>query len=141
MATVEIQTGIAAPTERCFDLARSIDLHLESQRSTGERAIAGVMSGLIGPGQEVTWEARHLGVKQRFTSRITAFTAPQYFQDTMMRGAFSSFVHDHYFRGSNGNTVMIDRGEVRSPGSFLGALFDHLFMSSYLRRLLRARGE
>jgi len=74
MPKLSILTIIRAPIERCFDLARSIDLHVESMKHTGEKAVAGVTSGLIGLGQEVTWEARHFTVRQRLTSRITALT-------------------------------------------------------------------
>jgi hypothetical protein len=45
-------TDIAAPTGVCFDLSRSIDLHLESMVASNERAVAGVTSGLICEGQE-----------------------------------------------------------------------------------------
>ena len=52
------RTESALPRERLFDLARSIDAHLDSQQSSGERAVGGVTSGLIGEGQQVTWRAR-----------------------------------------------------------------------------------
>jgi len=45
-------TEFAAPAEVCFDLARSIDLHVESMVASEERAVGGVTSGLIGGGQE-----------------------------------------------------------------------------------------
>jgi hypothetical protein len=51
MTRIVLLTSIAAPIERCFDLARSIDLHMASTNWSGERAIAGVTSGLIGAGQ------------------------------------------------------------------------------------------
>lgn len=62
MACLELTTLIAAPVERVFDLARSIDMHQDSMKGSGESAIAGVTSGLIGEGEEVTWRARHFGV-------------------------------------------------------------------------------
>jgi len=40
---IELEIRIAAPIERVFDLARSIDLHVDSTAGTGERAIAGVI--------------------------------------------------------------------------------------------------
>ncbi len=64
MTRIELSTHINAPIERCFDLARSIDLHMESTKQTGEQAIAGRTSGLIGLGETVTWRAKHLGVWQ-----------------------------------------------------------------------------
>ena len=41
---------VAAPIERCFDLARDVDLHVRSMTISGESAISGVTSGRIGPG-------------------------------------------------------------------------------------------
>ena len=53
---------------------------------TGERAVAGRTTGLIGLGESVTWEARHLGIRQRFTAEVTAFDRPRYFRDVMTPG-------------------------------------------------------
>ena len=39
----------------------------------GQVAVGGRTSGLIGLGEEVTWRARHFGVTQHLTSKITAF--------------------------------------------------------------------
>ena len=60
-----LPTESALPRERLFDLARSIDAHVESQLAAGEQAVGGVTSGLIGEGQEVTWQARTLGCRCR----------------------------------------------------------------------------
>ena len=107
---------------------------------SAERAVGGITSGLIGPGEEVTWEARHFGVRQRFTSRITGYRRPTYFQDSMVRGAFRSFAHDHLFEEHpNGHTIMRDVLEFRSPLGLLGAGVDALFMKAYLARLISAR--
>src|SRR5688572_21901947 len=86
MPLIELNTFIAAPAERVFDLSRSIELHTDSTSRTGERAIGGVTAGLIGAGQEVTWRARHFGVWQSLTVRITAFHRPTHFADAMVRG-------------------------------------------------------
>ena len=136
---VEVVTEVRAPATRCFDLARDIDLHLESMRGTGERAVAGKTSGLIGPGEEVTWEAKHLGVRQRFTSRITGFSPPRHFRDEMVRGAFKSFVHDHYFEEHDGTTTVRDVLRFSSPFGVVGRIADRVFLAGYLRRLLRGR--
>ena len=97
MIRIDLVTRIAAPVERCFDLARSIDLHMASTDRTGEQAIAGITSGLIGLEQEVTWSGRHFGVLITHTSQITEYDRPRYFQDCMVRGSFRSFFHDHLF--------------------------------------------
>jgi ligand-binding SRPBCC domain-containing protein len=139
MALIRIVTTIAAPIERCFDLARDIDFHTRSLERTGERAIAGRTSGLISLGESVTWEARHLGIRQRFTAEVTAFDRPAYFRDVMTTGTFRSFAHDHRFEARHGGTIMTDEVVFRSPLGPLGWLVDYLFMAGYLRRLLEGR--
>lgn len=139
MARFRIETLIGAPIEVCFDLARDIDFHTRSLEHTGERAVAGCTTGLIGPGESVTWEARHLGFRQRLTAEIAAFDRPVFLRDVMTAGAFQSFVHDHRFEMRGSATLMIDEVEFRSPLGPLGWLVDLLFMTRYLRRLLEVR--
>ena len=139
MPRFEVTSQIAAPASRCFDAARDIDLHQASLSHTGERAVGGRTRGLIGLGETVTWRARHLGVVQHFTSQITAFDPPRYFQDRMIRGAFASFVHDHCFGEIDGRTTMRDVIEFRSPLDPLGWLADTLFLRGYLERLITRR--
>lgn len=86
MPRLILTTRINAPIERCFDLARSIDLHLETMEHTGEKAIAGITSGLIGLGETVTWEARHFGFLMTLTSKITQFNFPVLFGDEKIQG-------------------------------------------------------
>ena len=139
MAVVRIVTEIVAPAERCFDLARDIDFHTKSLAHTGERAVAGRTSGLIELGESVTWEGRHLGVRQWLTVAITAFDRPRYFRDEMTAGAFRSFAHDHRFEERDGVTVMTDEVTFRSAFGPVGWLVDRLYLAGYLRRLLEGR--
>ena len=132
-------TDIAAPIDVCFDLACDIDFHTRSLVGTGERAVAGRTTGLIGPGESVTWEARHLGIRQRLTVEVTTFERPGYFRDVMTAGAFRSFAHDHRFEAQDGRTTMTDEVEFRSPLGPLGWLVDRLYLTGYLRRLLEGR--
>jgi ligand-binding SRPBCC domain-containing protein len=139
---IEVALEIDAPIERCFDLARSVDVHLQSTASTGERAVAGVTTGLMGLGDEVTWEARHLGVQQRLTARITAYNRPFHFRDSQVRGVFARFDHDHYFESMpNGHTRMRDIFDYTAPLGFLGVLADRLFLTNYMRRFLLRRNQ
>jgi ligand-binding SRPBCC domain-containing protein len=140
MPAIEVVTEILAPIEVCFDLARSIDLHTSSMAGTKERAVGGVTSGLIGLGQEVTWEARHFLVRQRLTSRITLFDRPRHFRDSQVRGAFRRFDHDHFFHEDDGLTVMRDVFDYQSPMGLLGRFADTLFLARYMRRLIERRG-
>jgi len=130
---------VEAPPERVFDLARSIDLHARGQARHRERAIAGVTSGLIGPGQTVTWEARHFGITQRLTSRIVAFDRPRSFRDSIVSGAFARFDHDHLFEAEGSGTRMIDLFDFESPLGLLGRAADSLFLARYMTGLVKER--
>jgi len=141
MIHLSLETFIAAPPDRCFDLARSIDLHMASTDWTGEKAIAGVTSGLIALGQEVTWEGRHFGLQLHHTSLITAYDRPHHFQDCMLRGRFKSFCHDHYFESRDGGTVMRDEMEFLAPCGLLGWLVERTLLKSHMTDLLSRRNQ
>ena len=139
MAIIRIEIEIGAPPDVCFDLARSVDAHLESTRATGERAVAGVTSGLLNLGDEVTWQARHFGVVQNLTSRITAFERPRHFRDEMVRGAFKRLAHDHYFEVTPAGTRMTDVFDFAAPFGVLGRVAEWAVLTGYLRRFLEER--
>ena len=141
MPTIELITQINAPIEKVFDLSRSIDLHIESTKHTGERAIAGKTSGLIELGETVTWRARHFGIWQNLTSKITEFQYPSLFVDEMVSSAFKSFRHKHLFSQVDGCTVMKDIFVFESPLGILGKLANWLVLKRYMTNLLRTRNS
>jgi ligand-binding SRPBCC domain-containing protein len=136
MPVIRLETFIRAPLEVCFDLARDVEVHMASTAGTGERAVEGVTSGVMELDDEVTWEARHLGVRQRLTSRITAMERPGMFVDEMQRGAFKRLRHLHLFEVKDGGTLMRDELSFASPLGILGRIVDALFLKSYMRRFL-----
>ncbi|MBS2018039.1 MAG: SRPBCC family protein [Deltaproteobacteria bacterium] len=142
MPRIEIARVVRAPQERLFDLARSIDAHVASTPGTEERPIGGKTSGLLALGEEVTWEARHLGVTQRLTSRITLFDRPRHFRDSMVKGAFARFDHDHYFEvvaGDPDATRCRDVFDFDAPLGPLGWIAERAFLERYMRRFLEVR--
>lgn len=139
MAVIEVITPINAPIERCFDLARSIDFHIVSTAHTGERAIAGRTTGLITGDDKVTFSARHLGVRWSLSSEIVEFDPPFKFTDRMLKGPFKSMMHEHIFEENDGNTLMTDRMEMKSPLGIIGRLFDSLILEEYMRKFLKRR--
>lgn len=138
---IKLSTSINAPIEVVFNLSRSIDLHKISTAHTNEEAIAGVTSGLIGIGESVTWRAKHLGITQRLTSKITAFVQPHSFTDEMVAGPFNSFKHDHFFTDAGGVVVMTDIFTYKSPLAVLGHIADVLFLKKYMTTLLNERNR
>ena len=159
MISLHTSTLIRAPIARVFDLSRSIEVHLLGNVHFGEQATAGtrtsgvpdgrslsvgVVTGLIGMGEQVTWSARHFFIRQRLTSAITAFDRPRYFQDTMLRGAFRSMQHDHYFRSvptPDGSplTEMRDDFRFSAPLGPLGWISERLVLRRYMLNLLNER--
>ncbi|MCX6210026.1 MAG: SRPBCC family protein [Bacteroidetes bacterium] len=141
MHTIKLVTEINASIDICFNLSRSIDLHKISTAHTNEAAIAGTTTGLINLNETVTWQATHFGIKQRLTSKITAFNQPFYFRDEQVKGIFKSIYHEHIFEQVGNKTIMTDVFKFQSPFGILGQLFNQLVLTNYLCKLLVNRNN
>lgn len=141
MPKIYLQTEIYSPIEICFDLSTSIDLNKISTAHTKEQAVAGRTSGLINLNETVTWQAIHLGFRQRLTSKITAFERPYYFVDEQIEGIFKSIFHEHIFEQANGKVIMKDIFDFRSPFGVLGNIANLLFLTNYMKSLLNGRNQ
>jgi ligand-binding SRPBCC domain-containing protein len=139
MTALRLVTLIRAPVDVCFDLARSVDAHVASTARTREVAVAGVTSGLLTLGDEVTWEATHFGVRQRLRVRITAFEPPRTFTDEMVTGAFRRMRHVHTFEATPDGTVMTDEFDFEAPLGPLGWLAEVLVLKRYMTGFLLRR--
>lgn len=141
LKTIHLHTEINATQELCFDLSRSVEVHLSSTRETNEKAVAGRTTGLCEAGDLITWRAKHFGIYQYLTVRITNLNYPAHFQDQMVKGAFASFTHDHYFHEKEGKTLMEDVFTFSAPLGPLGLLAEWLFLEKYMTRLLAKRNS
>jgi hypothetical protein len=142
MIRFEKTTVIDAPIERCFDLARSVDVHLVANVHSGEQALAvgGITSGLTGLGQQVTWRAKHFGFWHDLTSEVTLLEPPFHLQVTMIKGIFRSMQADHIFRVlPTGATEMKDIYAIAAPLPILGPTAEFLFLRRYMLALVRER--
>jgi hypothetical protein len=135
VSRIELTTLIGAPSDRCFDLSLSVDVHLESTVQTGERVVGGPPSGVLGPDDEITWEARHLGRRRRLSMRISAYERPRMFRDELVYGPLRALVHDHFFEPVGEETEMRDIFEFESAFR----LVDSLVLTTHFRRLLLRR--
>lgn len=136
MPIIKYDIFIHAPIHVCFDLARNVDVHIETTSKTKEKAIDGVTSGLMENGDTVTWEATHLGVRQKLTAKIIKMERPSTFTDVMVKGAFHSFTHTHEFTDSGTGTIMKDTFSYTSPLGILGVIADKLFLEKYMRNFI-----
>ncbi|MFZ1453735.1 MAG: SRPBCC family protein [Ferruginibacter sp.] len=139
MPRIHLTTFIAAPVQRVFDLSRSINLHQISTASTNEKAIDGVMTGLINKDETVTWQAKHLFKTRLFTAKITEMQRPDFFIDEMIKGDFKSFYHEHHFKAATNGTIMIDLLNFETPYGSFGKIVNTVFLRSYLEKFLIKR--
>ena len=98
-------------------------------------------TGIIRENESVTWKAKHFGFWLHHTSKITGYDKPKYFQDSMTKGMFKDFVHDHHFNERDTHTEMIDTLVFNSPFGIIGRITDSLFLSNYLERLINSRNQ
>ncbi|MYY10654.1 cyclase [Streptomyces sp. SID4919] len=140
MKHFETITHIAAPPAVVFDLSLDVDLHTASMARSGERIIGGVRTGCMALGDQVTWEARHFGIKWRMTSRISAYEKPGSFVDEQVAGPFRRWHHTHRFvPDGRGGTVMHDGIRFAAPFGLLGAAVETVVLARYMRNLILAR--
>lgn len=140
MIQLKADIEISAPADRCFDLARSVELHADSAQAIRGRAVAGYVRGLADAGHWTTWSARFFGVRFHLTTHITDFDRPHGFSDIMREGLFSHFGHRYTFQAlSPERTQMTDEFRFESPCGPLGALFDRIVLSRPMQTTLQSR--
>ncbi|PSS44512.1 cyclase [Arthrobacter woluwensis] len=140
MISFSEEIRIAARPEEVFGLSLDVDAHTRSMADSGERAVAGVTTGRMGPGDIVTWRARHFGVPIRMTSRITGYREPSHFVDEQLGGPFRFWRHEHRFTPDDGGTLLRDDITFAAPLGPLGRLAE-LVLRWYMPQLIRQRNE
>lgn len=141
MAKIELTTLINAPIEKCFDLSLSVNLHTSSTSHTKEFVLEGRKDGLFEEGETVTWRAKHFGVWQNLTVKITEVKRYDYFIDEMVKGAFKSMKHVHSFENKDGITIMKDVFEYETPLGICGKVFDKVILERYMTKFLKIRNS
>ncbi|MEV1002580.1 SRPBCC family protein [Nonomuraea sp. NPDC050202] len=141
MARFEVTTLVLAPPPVVFDASLSVDVHTSSMGHTAEQAVAGVTSGRLSLGDQVTWRARHFGLTWHLTSIISASTRPSYFVDEQVTGPFRRWRHAHTFEAAHDGaaTLMTDVVDFAAPVPPLGTLAEILVLKRYLTRLILLR--
>ena len=140
MPHLHLVTQIHASAETCFGLSLDVDLH---RLSTGghEEIVAGVRSGEMRLGDQVTWRANHFGIPWRMTSKISDYERPTRFVDEQQSGPFASWYHEHRFEEHDGVTTMTDLVDYRSPAGPIGTLADRVVLERYMTNLLDRRNS
>jgi ligand-binding SRPBCC domain-containing protein len=136
MFTIGDSIFIKAPIERCFLLSTNVEL---VGRTYGMKPIEGKTSGLVVADDKLMWAGWKFGFPQMHESVISQYEKPSYFQDTMVRGRFKRYQHDHYFYEMDGRTVLNDKIRFTMPLGPLGKLVGQFVLLPYLARRLRRR--
>lgn len=139
MFVIRDHVHIHASLERCFQLSTNLQLladvaGMEPQRKKGFKA-----AGLLEDGDRVTWYGWKFGMPHVHISRITRFEPPKFFQDTMERGRFRHFEHDHQFTQVGDHTLLVERIRFSMPMGPPGHLVGKYVVMPHLVRMLRSR--
>ena len=128
-------THIHAPIDRCFLLSTSIAL---VEQTIGMKPVEGKTAGLIVSGDRLVWRGWKFGMPSMHETLITGYDRPRFFQDTMGRGRFRRFQHDHSFEEVDGYTLLVDNVRFSMPFGPLGRLVGkHLVVPHVLELMLR----
>jgi ligand-binding SRPBCC domain-containing protein len=142
MSVIYLETNIRNSAEVCYKLSLNVDLHQISTTKSGEHIVAGFKNGIMKLGDVVTWKAKHFGIWQTLTSKITHENQPLCFIDEMQKGAFKTMKHEHIFIENHyGSTTMKDIFVFESPMGFLGKLFNFLILENYMKAFLTERNQ
>lgn len=145
MSRFEVATLVLAPPSVVFDASLSVELHASSMRGSREQAVAGVTSGQLSLGDQVTWRARHFGFTWHLTSTISACIRPSYFVDEQVSGPFRYWRHAHTFESTHDGdsgveaTLMKDIVDFAAPAGPLGTVADALVLRRYMTKLILLR--
>ena len=142
MLTIRHAVTVHASAERCFDLTRSVDLHVDSSPEIGAQAVGGRQDGLSELGDETTWSARFFGVRFAMTTRIEGYTSPYHFNDRMTNGLLRRFTHVYRFEAQpDGCCNVSDELQVEAPFGFLGCLMERFYLIRKMETLVCLRLE
>ncbi|MEV6377775.1 SRPBCC family protein [Micromonospora musae] len=144
MPRIELVTVVPASPAAVFGACLDVGMHTLSMGTSGERAVAGVTTGCLGPGQTVTWQARHFGVTWRMTVQITEYESPHRFVDEQVSGPFRRWRHEHLLTPGPDDpttTVMRDVVDFAAPGGPAGSLVAAVILRPHLQRLIERRNR
>ena len=136
MFRVKESMHVNAPADRCFLLSTNIGL---VQKIIGLKPVEGKTTGLVVGGDQLVWRGWKFGLPAMHETLITGFDRPAFFQDTMGRGRFASFQHDHHFQEVGGCTLLRDIVRFSLPLGFPGHLVGKYIVVPHVLQLMQQR--
>ena len=136
MFRVQESIRVNAPIDRCFLLSTSIAL---VEQTIGLSPVEGKTSGLIVADDRLVWRGWKFGLPAMHETLITGYDRPRFFQDTMGKGRFKFFQHDHRFERIDGKTVMSDEVRLSLPLGMVGRWVARWIVVPHVVKLMRQR--
>jgi ligand-binding SRPBCC domain-containing protein len=133
MYTVSETTHVNAPIDRCFLLGTSVKL---VSRTLGMHALERDETGLVQPNDRLIWHGWKFGFPQMHETLITAYDRPHYFQDSMGRGRFKRYQHEHTFTEIDGHTLLHDKIRFSLPLGWAGDIVAKTVVVPYIAGML-----
>jgi ligand-binding SRPBCC domain-containing protein len=133
MYTVSETTHVNAPIDRCFLLGTSLKL---VSRTLGMHALERDETGLVQPNDRLIWHGWKFGFPQMHETLVTAYDRPHYFQDSMGRGRFKRYQHEHTFTEIDGHTLLHDKIRFSLPLGWAGDMVARSVVVPYIAGML-----
>lgn len=138
MFVVSDSIHVNAPIERCFLLSTSLELVQGSLKMQQVESKSSRMTGLVVAGDRLMWQGWMFCLPQRYESLITKYQPPDFFQDTMGRGRFKRFQHDHFFTEIGGRTLLNDKVRFSLPCGWLTRPLAQFVVMPHVCKLMRS---
>ena len=103
------------------------------------KPVSGKITGLVVDGDQLLWRGWKFGLPALHETLITRYERPCFFQDTMGRGYFKHFQHDHSLEEVDGQTLLVDVVRFSLPFGPAGRLAGKLLIMPYVAQLMKRR--
>ena len=133
MAIIRLTTWVNAPMERCFLLATNAEFY------SNHGPAPGTAYESLQIGDTLQWRAWGWGIPLSVTSRIDQLRPFNYFRETILKGRFRHFQHEHYFAPMDDGTRMRDEIHYSLPRGPLGGAIDKLLIRRCIHKMLHER--
>lgn len=90
-------------------------------------------------GAVIDYKIRLNGFPFNWKTEITKWEPPFRFEDTQKEGPYKTWIHEHLFEDSNGNTIMKDIVKYLSPGGILEFIPHNLIVKKKVETIFSYR--
>ncbi|HMR40649.1 MAG TPA: SRPBCC family protein [Ignavibacteria bacterium] len=90
-------------------------------------------------GAVIDYKIKLNGFPFKWKTVITKWEPPYIFEDSQTKGPYKTWIHEHLFEDSNGNTIMKDTVKYLSPGGILEFIPHNLIVKKKVESIFNYR--